>query len=82
MPSEGEIATIVSWDNLREDDVILSIANIGTPAVGNERPGGDGVIHALDKMSEILKVKFTHLLACEIGGSNGLAPLLCGSSKG
>jgi N-methylhydantoinase A/oxoprolinase/acetone carboxylase beta subunit len=79
--SEGETVTISSCDDLKEDDVIPSVAGVGTPAVGNERPGGDGVIHALNLMAEHLKVKFTHLLACEIGGGNGLTPLLCGSSR-
>ncbi|OCT48018.1 hydantoinase [Cladophialophora carrionii] len=79
--SEGETVTIVSCDDLKEEDVIPSVAGIGTPAVGNEKPGGDGVIHALDLMAEHLKVRFTHLLACEIGGGNGLTPLLCGSSR-
>lgn len=79
--SDGATVTIVSCADLKDEDVIPSLAGVGSPAVGNERPGGDGIIHALDLLSKELNVKFTHLLSSEIGGSNGLAPLLCGASK-
>lgn len=79
--SEGETVTIVSVDDLKDDDRIPSLAGVGTPAVGSERPGGDGLIHALEMMSEALDIEFTQLVSAEIGGANGLVPLVCGSSK-
>ncbi|KIX05403.1 uncharacterized protein Z518_06275 [Rhinocladiella mackenziei CBS 650.93] len=79
--SGGETVTIMSCEDLKDDDQMPSVAGVGTPAVGIERPGGDGVIHALNMMSEELNVKFTQMLAVEIGGGNGLAPLICGCSK-
>ena len=78
---EGHTLSIVSVDDLRDDDILPSAGAIGTPAVSIEKPGGDGMMHALQLMSKKLDAKFTHLLAFEIGGGNGLSPLVCGSSK-
>ncbi|KIV97478.1 hypothetical protein PV10_01229 [Exophiala mesophila] len=78
---EGHTLSIVSVDDLRDDDCLPTAGAIGTPAVSIEKPGGDGMMHALQLMSTKLNAKFTHLLAFEIGGGNGLSPLVCGSSK-
>ncbi len=72
---------MMSCDDLKDDDQMPSVGEVGTPAVSIERPGGDGMIHALKMMSEVTNVEFTQLLSAEIGGNNGLAPLVCGCSK-
>lgn len=79
--ADGETVTVVSTDDLKDDDQMPSVGGVGTPAVSIERPGGDSMIHALETMAEATQVKFTHLITAEIGGTNGLAPLVCGSSK-
>ncbi|EHY53387.1 hypothetical protein HRR83_003594 [Exophiala dermatitidis] len=79
--SEGEAITIMSFEDLKDDDQIPTVAGVGSPAVSVERPGGDGIVHALKMLSEELHTNFTQLSTAEIGGGNGLQPLVCGSSK-
>ncbi|EXJ83122.1 hypothetical protein A1O1_06741 [Capronia coronata CBS 617.96] len=79
--AEGETLTIMSCDDLKDNDQIPTVAGVGSPAVSIERPGGDGIIHAVKMLSEELNTKFTQLMTAEIGGGNGLQPLICGSSK-
>jgi N-methylhydantoinase A/oxoprolinase/acetone carboxylase beta subunit len=77
---EGQVIRIVRCEDLHDEDVIPPVAGVGTPAVGLERPGGAGVLHAMQAMSGELKVTFTKILATEIGGVNGLGTLVWGSS--
>lgn len=79
--SEGETTTLMSCDDLKDDDQIPTVAGVGSPAVSVERPGGDGIIHAVKMLSDELNIKFTQVMTAEIGGGNGLQPLICGSSK-
>jgi N-methylhydantoinase A/oxoprolinase/acetone carboxylase beta subunit len=72
---QGERLAIVSPDSLPDDAVLPPIAAVGTPAVGLERISSDAVYHAIEKLGEHQGNKATHLLACEIGGMNGLATL-------
>jgi N-methylhydantoinase A/oxoprolinase/acetone carboxylase beta subunit len=79
--AEGETISISSFEDLKDNDVLPPVAAVGTPAVSIERPGGDMVLHALHLMSETCKVTYSKMLAVEIGGGNGLEPLIWGSSK-
>lgn len=79
--AEGETITIRSMESLTEDDMLPPVAAVGAPAVSNERPGGDLMLHALAEMTKHTSTKYTSMLATEIGGSNGLQPLEWGSSK-
>ncbi|KAH8172487.1 hydantoinase/oxoprolinase domain-containing protein [Sarocladium implicatum] len=77
----GERLSIVSPESLGDDDVLPPIAAIGTPAVGLERIASEAVFHAVEKLAEYQGLKATHVLACEIGGMNGLATLLLGTKR-
>lgn len=79
--ADGHSINLVSCDSLKDDACIVSVGAIGTPAVSIERGGGDEILHALTMMAKELNVKFTHFLASEIGGGNGLSSLTAGSSK-
>ena len=72
---------IRSLESLTADDMLPPVAGVGTPEVSIERPGGHGVLHALQKMSEVLSIEYTTMIGTEVGGSNGLQPLEMGSSK-
>ncbi|KAL8327684.1 hypothetical protein RB597_003822 [Gaeumannomyces tritici] len=79
----GHSVKITRCEDLIDDDLLPPVGSVGTPAVGIERPGGDGVYHAMKEMEKVLGIgaRFTKLLAIEIGGSNGVGTLLWGSSK-
>ena len=79
--AEGETIKIRSMESLTANDILPPIAAVGAPAVSNERPGGDLMLHALTEMTKRTSAKYTSMLATEIGGSNGLQPLEWCSSK-
>ncbi|TLD29327.1 hypothetical protein PspLS_03572 [Pyricularia sp. CBS 133598] len=78
---DGHDVRIVQTTSLGDNDVLVPVAGVGTPAVGIERPGGDGVHHAMQEMERLTGARFGKLLATEIGGANGVGTLLWGSSK-
>ncbi|TLS24345.1 hypothetical protein PpBr36_08422 [Pyricularia pennisetigena] len=77
----GHDVRIVQTASLGDGDLLVPVAGVGTPAVGIERPGGDGVYHAMQEMEKLTGGRFSKLLATEIGGANGVGTLLWGSSK-
>ena len=79
--AEGKTIKIRSMESLTANDMLPPIAAVGAPAVSNERPGGDLMLHALAEMTKHTSITYTSMLAIEIGGSNGLQPLEWGSSK-
>ncbi|KAF9869954.1 hydantoinase/oxoprolinase [Colletotrichum karsti] len=79
--TEGETMKIIRIEDLKDDEMMPPIASVGTPAVSIERPGGHGVWHAMQEMEKEMKTKFERLIATEIGGANGVATLIWGSSK-
>ncbi|TPX12481.1 uncharacterized protein E0L32_006893 [Thyridium curvatum] len=81
MVSEGETIKIIRLEDVKDNDMLPTVASVGTPAVSIERPGGMGVLHAMKAMEKEMKVKFDGLTATEIGGGNGVATLIWGSSR-
>ncbi|KAL0935436.1 hydantoinase [Colletotrichum truncatum] len=79
--TEGETMKIIRIEDLKDDEMMPPVASVGTPAVSIERPGGDGVWHAMQEMEKEMKTKFERLIATEIGGANGVATLIWGSSR-
>ncbi|OHW99935.1 hydantoinase [Colletotrichum incanum] len=79
--TEGESMKIVRIEDLKDDEMMPPVASVGTPAVSIERPGGDGVWHAMQEMEKEMKTRFEKLIATEIGGANGVATLIWGSSR-
>ncbi|KAL2752935.1 hypothetical protein ACRALDRAFT_2055338 [Sodiomyces alcalophilus JCM 7366] len=79
---QGERITITRPEDLRDDDVLPPVAAIGTPAVGLERIASNAVFHALERLrEEVGGVEYTHILATEIGGMNGLGTLIWGAQR-
>ncbi|KAJ9248981.1 hypothetical protein DTO207G8_7049 [Paecilomyces variotii] len=77
----GESVTIVDAADFKDDALLVPLGGLGSPAVGVERPGGDMVLHACQQLERYMGIKYGGLLAVEIGGGNGMEPLMWGSSK-
>ncbi|KAL1879017.1 hypothetical protein Plec18167_004313 [Paecilomyces lecythidis] len=77
----GESITIVDAADFRDEALLVPLGGLGSPAVGVERPGGDMVLHACQQLEKYMRIKYGGLLAVEIGGGNGMEPLMWGSSK-
>ena len=78
---QGKPPVVVDASHLQEDAVIVPVAGVGSPAVANERPGGNLVLHALRKMEEETQKSYGAIFAVEVGGGNGLQPLIWGSPQ-
>ncbi|KAK2746156.1 hypothetical protein FQN55_005785 [Onygenales sp. PD_40] len=78
---EGETITIIDTQSLDANSTLVPVAGVGSPAVADERPGGDAVLHSLQTMEKEINKKYDTLMAVEIGGCNGLQPLIWSSSK-
>ncbi|KAJ9295481.1 hypothetical protein DTO271G3_5937 [Paecilomyces variotii] len=77
----GESITIVDAADFKDEALLVPLGGLGSPAVGVERPGGDMVLHACQQLERYMGIKYGGLLAVEIGGGNGMEPLMWGSSK-
>ncbi|OTA90438.1 hypothetical protein M434DRAFT_368801 [Hypoxylon sp. CO27-5] len=78
---EGDTIRITRIEDLKDDDIMPPVASVGTPAVSIERPGGNGVLYAMQAMEKETGVKFNHLVATEIGGANGVGTLIWGATR-
>lgn len=78
---EGQAPVIVNSTFLEANAVLAPVAGVGSPAVANERPGGNLVLHSLQAMEKEIGKPYEGIFAVEIGGSNGLQPLIWGSPK-
>ncbi|KAI2627014.1 hydantoinase [Hypomontagnella submonticulosa] len=78
---EGDTLRITRIEDLKDDDIMPPVASVGTPAVSIERPGGNGLLHAMQAMEKEMNVKFDHILATEIGGANGVGTIVWGASR-
>ncbi|KAH8892391.1 hydantoinase [Thozetella sp. PMI_491] len=78
---EGGKIKIVDIEDLPENTECNPLAAMGSPIIAVERIGGDLILHAMKNMEKHLNVKFTSTMAAEIGGANGMQPLLMSSSR-
>jgi DUF917 family protein len=67
---------LVTVDELGPDDAVILMSGIGAPTVGIEMLTSAEQIHVLIREAEaIAGRRITTLMAAEIGGSNGVAPI-------
>ncbi|KAK7539684.1 uncharacterized protein J3D65DRAFT_645129 [Phyllosticta citribraziliensis] len=79
---EGYEIKIVDVTSLAPDAVVYWGGHMGSPAVSVERLNATESIDAFTALMEYLKHdSFDSVISLEIGGANGLEPLLIGSSK-
>ena len=74
--------TIVSPDELGEDDRIFSVAIIGAPTVIIEKMPDIQATNALHAMEEYTGTRATALIPVEIGGTNSVEPLIPAARRG
>ena len=78
---QGETIRIVDARDLTPSGVLPPTGVLGSPMVSVERPGGNLCLDALKNMLQHLKLTdFEATLCVEIGGCNGISPLVLSSS--
>lgn len=78
----GHKIRIIDSSSMREDDIVYWGGHMGSPAVSNERLSANETYEAMTELMEYYKHdSFDVAMSLEIGGANGLQPLIVGSSK-
>ncbi|KAF2094736.1 hydantoinase/oxoprolinase [Rhizodiscina lignyota] len=73
---------IIDQSSLKDDDIVYWGGHMGSPATSVERLNALETIYAFEVLMEYLNHKsFDAVMGLEIGGANGLEPLLVGSTK-
>lgn len=68
---------LVSPADLDDTATVISLGGVGAPMIGSEKlPNGVEGVHAVRLLEDYADVKADALIAAEIGGGNGLVPLL------
>jgi DUF917 family protein len=74
---------LVTVDELGPDDAVILLSGIGAPSVGIEMLGASAQVHTLIvEVERIIGRPVTAVMAAEIGGSNGVAPVGWAASLG
>lgn len=86
--AEAELAhrgayTLVALESLADDALVVPCGWIGAPTVSVEKlPSGKEAIAGLRRLEQILGRRADAVMPIEIGGSNGLAPLIAAAELG
>lgn len=73
----GRQVRIIQTDALTDSDLVLPLGGIGAPTVGIERmDNGDEGTRLVAAIENVTNKRVTALVADEIGGGNGLIPML------
>jgi uncharacterized protein len=85
---EAEIARsgdfrVIDAASLPDDALVAPCGWVGAPTISLEKlPAGDEAVAGLRRLEEVLGRRIDALMPIEIGGSNGLAPLLAAARLG
>ena len=75
--------TIVDVDDVPDDAVAVSSANMGAPTVLLEKlPQGDETLRAFLRLQEHMSRRITHLVPLEAGGNNSTTPITVAAKVG
>ncbi len=75
--ADGTRVALIDPAALADDDLVAVVSNMGAPLVGQERLGDPkSVARAVTMMEEYLGRPFRAIMSLEIGGSNGMQPLM------
>lgn len=78
----GHKIRIIDQSSLRDDALIYWGGHMGSPAVSVERLQALETVQAFEVLMEYMRHdKFDAVMGLEIGGANGMEPMLVGSSK-
>src|SRR5260370_6492566 len=74
---EGHRVQLIDASDLADDDWVGTVANMGAPLVGQERLTDSRTLaHAVSVMEKHTGHRFAALMGMEIGGANGVRPLM------
>jgi len=74
---EGHRVQLMQATDLADDDLVAGAGGMGAPLVGIERMGDPHTLtRAVQAMEVHAKCRFTALMSVEIGGGNGVRPLM------
>ncbi|HEV2334871.1 MAG TPA: DUF917 domain-containing protein [Stellaceae bacterium] len=75
--AEGHSVELISPFDLADDDRVAVVSNMGAPLVGQERLADSrNIARAVELQEEYLGRKFRAVMSLEIGGGNGIQPLM------
>ncbi|KAI1336904.1 DUF917-domain-containing protein [Xylariaceae sp. FL0016] len=81
MLRRGDVVRVVSPDDLPDNAAVGCGGGVGSPTVGIEKLTGDEMLDAQRELYKICDNNATHMIAVEIGGSNGLQSMILGASS-
>ncbi|MDJ0388817.1 DUF917 domain-containing protein [Roseomonas sp. E05] len=81
--AEGKRVALLAPEELADDDQVAVVSNMGAPLVSQERLADSASIaRAVQLMEEYLGITFRAIMSVEIGGNNGVKPLLAAAELG
>jgi uncharacterized protein len=81
--AEGHRVRLIPPGDLDDDDWIAVVSNMGAPLVGQERLADSrNIARAVEIQEALLGGKFRAVMALEIGGGNGIQPLMAAAHLG
>src|SRR5436305_3006111 len=81
--AEGHRVELMSPVNLADDDRVAVVSNMGAPLVGQERLADSrNIARAVVMQEEVSGIKFRAVMSLEIGGGNGIQPLMAAAHLG
>ncbi len=79
----GHRVSLMSPFDLEDDDWVAVVSNMGAPLVGQERLNDSrNVARAVEIQEGLLGAKFRAVMSLEIGGGNGIQPLMAAAHLG
>jgi DUF917 family protein len=79
----GLTLSILPFEELRDDDVVVSVGGIGAPVVSFEKfEKGDECYQAMRAVERAAHTRVTALISGEIGGANSMEPMITGMQAG
>src|SRR5258705_8127115 len=80
---EGHRVELISPRDLDDDGRVAVVSNMGAPLVGQERLADSrNIARAVQMQEEYSGVKFRAVMSLEIGGGNGIQPLMAAAHPG
>ena len=81
--AEGHRVRLMSPFDLGGEDWVAVVSNMGAPLVGQERLADSrNVARAVEIQQDLLGAKFRAVMSLEIGGGNGIQPLMAAAHLG
>jgi uncharacterized protein len=81
--AEGHRVSLISPFDLADEDWVAVVSNMGAPLVGQERLADSrNIARAVEIQEGLLGAKFRAVMPLEIGGGNGIQPLMAAAHLG